>query len=174
LSGGQRRKVSIILALLGNPQILFLDELTTGLDPQSRKDMWELIKSLRQEGKTILMTTHYMEEAELLCDRVCMMVEGKIAALGSVQELVGQAGPSQIIAFTTAANVSELQQVPGVSRVVVQENRVQVYGQGNNFLKDVVVWLTNQQVDFDDLSSTKSNLEDVFFKFTGARMEDVQ
>lgn len=120
------------------------------------------------------MTTHYMEEAELLCDRVCMMVEGKIAALGSVQELVGQAGPSQIIAFTTAANVSELQQVPGVSRVVVQENRVQVYGQGNNFLKDVVVWLTNQQVDFDDLSSTKSNLEDVFFKFTGARMEDVQ
>lgn len=172
LSGGQRSKVSIILALLGNPQILFLDELTTGLDPKSRKDMWELIASLRQEGKTIFMTTHYMEEAEYLCDRICMMVEGKVAALGSVEELVSQVGQSQVISFTTDADVSALQQFPGVSRLVSQGNRVQVFGHGQNLLKDVVVWLTNNQVNFDNLANSNTNLEDVFFKFTGVRMEE--
>lgn len=174
LSGGQRQKVSIILALLGDPQILFLDELTTGLDPQSRKDMWQMIKSLRQEGKTIFMTTHYMEEAEYLCDRVCMMVEGKIAALGSVEDLVAQMVTGQTITFTTLDDVNELEQVPGVSRVEVNENSVQVIGHGQNFLKDLVVWLTNNQVNFDNLTSKKSNLEDVFLKFTGARMEELQ
>jgi ABC-2 type transport system ATP-binding protein len=174
LSGGQRRKVSIILALLGNPQILFLDELTTGLDPQSRKDMWELIKTLRQEGKTIFMTTHYMEEAEYLCDRICMLVQGKIAALGTVNELVDQAGPGQVITFNTVSDVGGLRQVPGVKRVVVEGNRVQVFGHGPDLLKDVVVWLTGNQVDFDDLSETKSNLEDVFLKYTGTGLEEAQ
>lgn len=171
LSGGQRSKVSIVLALLGNPQVLFLDELTTGLDPKSRKDMWEMVKSLRQEGKTIFMTTHYMEEAEYLCDRVCMLVEGKVAAVGSVQELLSQVEQNQVITFTTGTDVSALQQIPGVSGLEVLGNRIQVCGHGKNLLKDVVVWLTNNEVDFDELSHTKSNLEDVFFKYTGVRME---
>lgn len=172
LSGGQRRKVSIILAMLGDPEILFLDELTTGLDPQSRKDMWELIKSLRQEGKTIFMTTHYMEEAEFLCDRVCMLVEGEIAALGSVPELVAQVGSSQIICFTTESDVSALEKIPGVNSVVVQGNKVQILGQGRNLLKEVVIWLANNKVEFDNLSNSKSTLEDVFLKFTAVRMEE--
>lgn len=174
LSGGQRRKVSLILALLGDPQILFLDELTTGLDPQSRKDMWQLIDSFRQEGKTILMTTHYMEEAEYLCDRVCMLMKGRIAALGTVDELVAMMGTSQRISFATKDDISGLEQIAGVNNVVVQGNSVQVFGHGPNFLKDVVVWLTNQQVEFDNLSSTKSNLDDVFLKFAGSEMEDTQ
>jgi len=101
LSGGQRQKISVVVALIANPQIIFLDELTTGLNPQARLDMWELIKSLRDEGKTILMTTHFMEEAEYLCDRVCLMVKSRIAAIGTVRELVEQAELSPKISFTS-------------------------------------------------------------------------
>lgn len=164
LSGGQRRKVSIILALLGNPQLLFLDELTTGLDPQSRKDMWELIKSLQGEGKTIFMTTHYMEEAEYLCDRVCMLVEGRIVALGSPQELVSQAGQAQTITFVAGKEAEGLSIIPGVNSVTRHEDKVRVLGQGDNLLRDVVVWLTENQVAFNNLSQTHTNLDDIYLQ----------
>lgn len=168
LSGGQRRKVSIVLALLGNPQILFLDELTTGLDPQARKDMWELIKSLREDGKTVFMTTHYMEEAEYLCDRVCMLVQGKVAALGSPKDLVAQGEQIQVITFTAGEEAGALGQLPGVSSVTRTGDRIEILGRGDNLLRDVVVWLAEQKIPFNNLSQSRTNLEDVYLRLAGA------
>jgi len=168
LSGGQRQKISVVVALIANPQIIFLDELTTGLDPQARIDMWELIKSLRDEGKTILMTTHFMEEAEYLCDRVCLMVKSKIAAIGTVKELVEQAQLSQKISFTSKTTNKEfLEGIPGITKITEANGVYNLYGNGKNLLRDVVVYITEKNIDFEDLSCSKPGLEDVFLKLTG-------
>jgi len=168
LSGGQRQKISVVVALIANPQIVFLDELTTGLDPQARIDMWELIKSLRDEGKTILMTTHFMEEAEYLCDRVCLMVKSKIAAIGTVKELVEQAQLSQKISFTSKnTNKESLEGISGITKITENDGLYNLYGNGKNLLRDVVVYITEKNIDFEDLSCSKPGLEDVFLKLTG-------
>lgn len=172
LSGGQRQKVSILAALIANPQIVFLDELTTGLDPQARIDLWELIKSLRGEGKTILMTTHYMEEAEYLCDRVCMMVRGKIAAMGTVKELIGQAGIGQKITFSSPdVKKQDLMGIDQVTDVKVHDGIIEVSGTGSNLLRDVTVYLTEHGLSFENLSSKNPGLEDVFLKLTREKPE---
>jgi len=171
LSGGQKQKVSIVVALIANPQIVFLDELTTGLDPQARISMWELIKYLRDEGKTIFMTTHFMDEAEYLCDRVCMMVKGEIAAIGTVKELVTQAKLNQKISFSSNnASKETLQSINGVVHVTQNGNVFELHGNGANFQRDIVRYLTENDIEFDDLSSTKPGLEDVFLKLTGYRL----
>ena len=171
LSGGQRQKISVVVALIANPQIIFLDELTTGLDPQARLDMWELIKSLRDEGKTILMTTHFMEEAEYLCDRVCLMVKSRIAAIGTVRELVEQAELSQKISFTSKkTNKEALEGIPGITHIIENNGAFNLYGNGKNLERDVVVYITEHNIDFEDLSCTKPGLEDVFLKITGYRL----
>lgn len=172
LSGGQRQKISVVVALIANPQIVFLDELTTGLDPQARLDMWELVKSLRDEGRTILMTTHFMEEAEYLCDRVCLMVNSRIAAIGTVPELVAQAELSQKISFT-AKNIDKgaLAAIPGITQITEKNGGFDLYGNGMNLLRDVVVFMTEQNMAFEDLSCSKPGLEDVFLKLTGYRLE---
>jgi|AGTN01.1.fsa_nt_gi ABC-type multidrug transport system, ATPase component len=173
LSGGQKQKVSIIAALIANPQIVFLDELTTGLDPQARIDMWELIRSLRDEGKTVLMTTHYMEEAEYLCDRVCVMSKGKIVAMGTVKALIEQAGLSQKIRFLSRdAKKPGLMEIDHVTDVNIHDGVVELYGTGKNLLRDVTVYLTEHRIEFEDLSSKNPGLEDVFLKLTGFRLEE--
>ena len=173
LSGGERQKISVVVALIANPQIIFLDELTTGLDPKARLDMWELIKSLRDEGRTILMTTHFMEEAEYLCDRVCIMVEGKIAAIGPVRELVEQANLSRKISFTSRnTNREAMENIPNITRITEKNGVFTLYGSGKHMERDVVVYMTEHNIDFDDLSSTKPGLEDVFLKITGYSMEE--
>jgi len=173
LSGGQKQKVSIVAALIANPQILFLDELTTGLDPQARISMWELIKSLRNTGKTIFMTTHFMDEAEYLCDRVCMMVKGEIAAIGTVKELVAGADLSQKISFSSKHTDKEaLQAINGVTQIMQNGDIFELYGYGINFQHDVVSYLMEHTIEFNDLSSTKPGLEDVFLKLTGYRLEE--
>jgi ABC-2 type transport system ATP-binding protein len=173
LSGGERQKVSIIAALIADPKIVFLDELTTGLDPQSRIGMWELIKSLQGGGKTILMTTHYMEEAEYLCDRVCIMVKGKIVAMGTVKELVEQAGLSQKITFFSRdVKKQNLMKIVNVADVNIHNGAVELYGTGRNLLRDLIVYLTDHDIDFEDLSSKNPGLEDVFLKLAGFRMEE--
>ena len=173
LSGGQKQKVSIIAALIADPQIVFLDELTTGLDPQARIDMWELIKSLRDEGKTILMTTHYMEEAEYLCDRVCMMVKGKIVAMGTVKELIEQADLSRKITFLSPdAKKPGLMEISHVTDVTIRDGTVELYGTGKNLMRDVTIYLTEHNIAFEDLASKNPGLEDVFLKLTGFRLEE--
>lgn len=175
LSGGQKQKASIVVALIGNPKILFLDELTTGLDPQARINMWELIKSLREEGKTIFMTTHFMDEAEYLCDRVCIMVKGKIAAIGSIKELVAQADLSQRVSFT-AKNIEadSLRAINGVKKVLEHNGTIDVLGNDKNLLRDIVVYLTEHNADFSDLHCTNPGLEDVFLKSAGFRLGEFE
>jgi len=172
LSGGQRQKISVVVALIANPEIIFLDELTTGLDPQARIDMWELIKSLRDEGKTVLMTTHFMEEAEYLCDRVCLMVKSRIAAIGTVKELVEQAQLSQKITFISKnAKRESLEGIPGITKITENNGVFDLYGNGRNLLRDTVVYITEKNIEFEDLSCSKPGLEDVFLKLTGYKLE---
>ena len=173
LSGGQKQKISVIAALIANPQIVFLDELTTGLDPQARIDMWELIKSLRDEGRTILMTTHYMEEAEYLCDRVCVMVKGRIAAMGTVKELIEQAGLRQSITFLSSdATKAGLMEIAHVTDVKIRDGAVELYGDGKNLLRDVTIYLTEHNIAFENLSSKNPGLEDVYLKLTRLKPEE--
>src|SRR5690606_12617150 len=100
LSGGQRQRLAVAAALVGDPQLLFLDEPTTGLDPQSRRQLWDIIHAFRQAGRTVLLTTHYMEEAERLCDRVAIVDHGRVIALGSPRELIASLGGEHVLDFT--------------------------------------------------------------------------
>src|SRR5688500_10804355 len=104
LSGGQKQRLALACALVGDPELLFLDEPTTGLDPQSRRQLWELVESLKLQGRTILITTHYMEEAERLCDRVAIVDRGRVIALGTPRELIASLGASQLVFFSVAGN----------------------------------------------------------------------
>ena len=100
LSGGQKQRLAVACALVGDPQLLFLDEPTTGLDPQSRRQLWDVIRGFRATGRTVMLTTHYMDEAERLCDRVAIVDQGKVIALGTPAELIAQLGGEHIIDFT--------------------------------------------------------------------------
>lgn len=168
LSGGQRQKLSIILSLIGNPQILFLDELTTGLDPEARRTMWGLIKSLRDEGITIIMTTHFMDEAEYLCDRIAIMIKGKINALDTNANLKKMYGAQEKVSFNSDINdLGGLKEIEGVSDVQKNNGQISVFGTGKNFLGDVVLYLQQHGIEYDGLTADKSSLEDVFLKATG-------
>src|SRR5207248_7095174 len=104
LSGGQKQRLAVACALVSKPDLLFLDEPTTGLDPQSRRELWEIIRQFRQGGRTVLLTTHYMDEAERLCDRVAIVDHGKVIALGTPRELIASLGGEHVIEFTVGAN----------------------------------------------------------------------
>lgn len=168
LSGGQRQKVSVVIALIANPKIVFLDELTSGLDPKSRKNMWELIKQLKSDGKTVVMTTHFMEEAEYLCDRVCMMTQGAIAALGSVPQLIERCKLNQKVSFKADnIDLTCIEKINGVKKASSKDGNIEILGQGRNLLKDIVVYLSANNAEYDELLFTKPGLEDVYFNITG-------
>src|SRR5262249_40664759 len=116
LSGGQKQRLAVACALVGDPELLFLDEPTTGLDPQSRRQLWDIINGVRAEGRSVLLTTHYMDEAERLCDRVGIVDRGKMIALGTPAELIASLGGQQVIEFTSDRPVDELElgKLPGV------------------------------------------------------------
>lgn len=173
LSGGQKQRVSIVIALIADPKIIFLDELTSGLDPKSRKNMWEVIKQLKADGKTVVMTTHFMEEAEYLCDRVCMMTQGKIAAIGSAPQLIEQFNLNQKISFKAyGIDLSLIEKIDGVKKVSLNNGKVEILGQGKNLLKDIVVALSANNAEYDELLFTKPGLEDVYFNITGYTEEE--
>jgi ABC-2 type transport system ATP-binding protein len=168
LSGGQKQKLSIILALISNPEIIFLDELTTGLDPKARRDMWQIVKELRKEGRTIFLTTHYMEEAEELCDRVAIVDEGKIIALDTPEGLIEKSEIENTITFEAKnINIDELKRVSGVHQVTFVNGEVKIMGLGDDLLKDVVDFLYSNKIYFKNLKTKQPNLEDTFLKFTG-------
>jgi ABC-2 type transport system ATP-binding protein len=108
LSGGQKQRLAMACALVGDPELLFLDEPTTGLDPQARRHLWDLVDELKQAGRTIILTTHYMDEAERLCDRVAIMDHGKVIALGTPQQLIGSIGGEDIVEFAVSGEMNEL------------------------------------------------------------------
>ncbi|MGB9749285.1 MAG: ABC transporter ATP-binding protein [Caldisericia bacterium] len=175
LSGGQKQKLSIILALIPDPQILFLDELTTGLDPKARRDMWDFIKEMKERGKTTFLTTHYMEEAENLCDRVAIIDKGKIIALDSPRNLIKNSGLEDSIIFEGEnLNIEELEKIKGVSRVFLENKRITIFGKGEDLLKNVVDYLYMRKINFKNLKTKSPNLEDIYLSLTGKKYEEVK
>jgi ABC-2 type transport system ATP-binding protein len=156
LSGGERRRLDLALALLGKPEVLFLDEPTTGLDPESRRNTWELIRSLLREGVTVLLTTHYLEEAQELADRLAIMHRGRIVAQGTVSDVV-DAYPSRI-SFTLPAGVSlpVVADVESSGRVTVRTNELQ------ETLHELLAWAHHNKVELSGLDARSASLEEAF------------
>lgn len=172
LSGGQRQRLFIALALVSDPEVVFLDEMTTGLDPAARRIAWELIERIRDRGTTIVLVTHFMDEAERLCDRVAVVDKGRIVALDSPRGLVVRYDPLEQVVFTCAAGeIGWLARVPGARSYERHGPRVVVQGTGP-LLAHVAAALVEHGVTPDDLRVIEPSLEDVFLRLTGHLMED--
>lgn len=174
LSGGQKQRLFIALALINDPEVVFLDELTTGLDPQARRAIWELVRGIRDRGKTVLMTTHLMEEAERLCDRVAIIEHGKIVDIGSPAELVGRHFPTRTVLLATSSTLAEerLNQIPSVDLVTRQDSLFTIHGRGDDFVTEVIRCLSENRISVTDFRTVPPNLEDVFLKLTGHAIRD--
>ncbi len=175
LSGGQKQRLAIACALVGAPDLLFLDEPTTGLDPQSRRQVWDLVNAYKQNQRTVLLTTHYMDEAEKLCDRVAIVDHGKIIALGTPQELIGGLGADQVIEFATdrtlpAAFPSDL---PGVIEAGDAGGHWRLTVRSlHETLPELVRKLREHGVALTSLSTRQATLEDVFVSLTGRSLRE--
>ncbi len=183
LSGGQKQRLAVACALVGDPQLLFLDEPTTGLDPASRRQLWEIIRGFRQQGRTILLTTHYMDEAERLCDRIAIVDHGKLIALGTPDELIASLGGEHIIEFTVDTNgavgndlVAAISRLPAVSSVrQVNGSYTLSATELHIALPELVGELTRHDSKLTGLVTRPATLEDVFVKLAGRHLtEDEQ
>ena len=174
LSGGQKQRLFIALALINDPEVVFLDELTTGLDPQARRAIWELVRGIRDRGKTVFMTTHLMEEAERLCDRIAIIEHGRIIDVGAPDQLVSRHCPERTVLLTTRNTIAEerLQTIPCVSTVTRQGSRFTILGQGDDFVTEVIHCLSENRIRVTDFRTVLPNLEDVFLKLTGHSIRD--
>jgi ABC-2 type transport system ATP-binding protein len=168
LSGGQKQRVSIALALVGNPRVAVLDELTTGLDPQARRDTWDLIDGVRSRGVTVVLVTHFMEEAERLCDRVAVIDAGRVVALDTPVTLAEQAEEQQRIQFRPSVPFDDrlLTSLPDVTSVTHRGDVVMVTG-NSNALNAVTSVLARQQIVARQLRVEQASLEDAFVELTG-------
>ena len=173
LSGGQRQRLFIALALVNDPELVFLDELTTGLDPHARRSIWELVRGIRERGKTVCLTTHFMEEAERLCDRVAIVDRGRIVALDTPARLIGSLEGAVRLVATIAgtADRAALLRLDGVSSVRLAGQRLEVEGERRGLVERVVGALATQGVEIRDLTTEQATLEDVFLALTGRRLE---
>ena len=174
LSGGQKQRLFIALALVNEPEMVFFDELTTGLDPQARHSMWDLVRQIRDRGCTVVLTTHFMEEAERLCDRVMIVDRGRVVALDTPEALIGSLNVDKRIVFDLpeGQDVANLTSLPAVGRVEQSGERAIVYGHGDRFAGAVVNALEDSGVSFTDLRTEQPNLEDVFLLLTGREMRE--
>jgi ABC-2 type transport system ATP-binding protein len=174
LSGGQKQRLFIALALINDPEVVFLDELTTGLDPQSRRAIWELIRGIRDRGKTVFMTTHLMEEAERLCDRVAIIEHGKIVEIGRPEDLVRRHCPERTVLLATDNALAEesLQRISMVETVTRRDYQFTLQGKGEDFVTEVIHCLSENQIRVTDFRTVLPNLEDVFLKLTGRSIRD--
>jgi len=174
LSGGQKQRLFIALALVNQPEVVFFDELTTGLDPQARRSMWDLVRQIRERGCTVFLTTHFMEEAERLCDRVLIIDRGQIVALDTPEALVRSLGAEKRLVFTLPEHQTcpPLLHLPQVQRVEQSGERMVVYGHGERFAGTVLDALEDAGVHFLDLRTEQPNLEDVFIALTGREMRE--
>jgi ABC-2 type transport system ATP-binding protein len=172
LSGGQKQRLSIALALIGNPDIAILDELTTGLDPQARRDTWDLIESIRDRGVTVLLVTHFMEEAERLCDRLAVIDAGRVIALDTPAGLVAKVSTEQTLRFRPSRPLDDklLTALPEVRRVRHHGPSVEVTGTGN-VVHAVTSVLAANQIIANELRIEQASLDDAFVKLTGRPFE---
>ncbi|MBN2025613.1 MAG: ABC transporter ATP-binding protein [Actinobacteria bacterium] len=175
LSGGQHKRLSIALALVNDPRVVFLDEPTTGLDPQARRRIWEIVEGLRGQDKTVVITTHYIEEAENLCDRVAVMDHGHIIALGTPRQLIDEYVSDSIVTFRLEPPVEEeiVERLHGVVSVQVDDGEYRVTTSvPQETLIGIVAMAHEQGVRADDINMKRATLEDVFLKITGRRIRE--
>lgn len=176
LSGGQKQRLALACALVGDPELLFLDEPTTGLDPQARRQLWDLIEQLKADGRTILLTTHYMDEAERLCDRVAIMDHGKIIALASPKELIASIGAEHIVEFAAPGANSDgatFAQIAGVRSVRHDNGSVQLQvTELHRAVPALLAELERQGLALTELRTHSATLEDVFVTLTGRHLRD--
>ncbi len=175
LSGGQQQRLSVGLAFINDPDIVFLDEPTTGLDPQARRAMWEVIQTFRKTGKTIFLTTHYMEEAERLCDRVAIMDHGQIITIDSPQNMIEEHIKVSAIQFkmTNYPGQEALAGLAGVKKAVKEEDEIFLYTDNiPSTISELLSLATAKSSELSDLFVRQATLEDVFLKLTGKRIRD--
>lgn len=174
LSGGQKQRLFIALALINDPEVVFLDELTTGLDPQARRAIWDLVRDIRTRGKTVFLTTHLMEEAERLCDRVAILEHGRIIDIDVPQRLVDRHCPERGVTLaTTDANAAGcIARIPGIRAVEQAGTRFSLRGAGDGFVTDVIRCLSENRISVTEFRTELPNLEDVFLKLTGRSIRD--
>ncbi|MEU4129169.1 ABC transporter ATP-binding protein [Streptomyces wuyuanensis] len=167
LSGGQKQRVFIALALVGNPRVVVLDELTTGLDPRARRDTWSLIEDVRARGVTVLLVTHFMEEAQRLCDRIAVIDKGRIAALDTPSGLVRRAGGATVITFTPSRPLAEgeLAALPGAVLAEDRDGRVVIHGTDDT-VNAVITLLARHRITAHQLRVTEATLDDAFLDLT--------
>ena len=174
LSGGQKQRLFIVLALINDPEVVFFDELTTGLDPQSRRTIWELVRGIRERGKTVFLTTHLMEEAERLCDRVAIIEHGRIIDIDTPERLVERHCPERTVVLVTAdpAAGERFRDIPRVKDVTCQDLRFTIQGTGDDFVTEVIRCVSENGIRVTDFRTVLPNLEDVFLKLTGHSIRD--
>lgn len=179
LSGGQKQRLALACAIVGDPDLLFLDEPTTGLDPQSRRQLWDLIVELRASGRSIVLTTHYMDEAERLCDRVAIVDHGRVIALGSPRELIASLGAEHVVEFTVhdaapvAVDVGRLRTLDGVTEVREQDGRWTLeVRELARAVPALLGHLRDEHLVLAELATHSATLEDVFVSLTGRQLRD--
>lgn len=179
LSGGQRQRLAVACALVGKPELLFLDEPTTGLDPQARRQLWEVVNGLKSQGDTILLTTHYMDEAEKLCDRVAIIDRGRVIAEGSPRELISRMGGVHVIEFGLESNGSGhvtpglFSELDDVSRVVEESGHyLLTVAEPHRSIPQLLELLRRENLTLGSLTTRHVNLEDVFVNLTGRHLRD--
>jgi len=174
LSGGQKQRLFIALALVNDPELVFLDELTTGLDPQARRAIWDLVRGIRARGKTVFLTTHLMEEAERLCDRVAIIDHGRIVDIDSPERLVARHCPERTVVLTTADPEAEerFRELARVTSVTRQDGRLVISGTGEDFMTAVIQRLAESGTTVTDFRTLHPTLEDVFLRLTGHGIRD--
>ena len=175
LSGGQRQRLAVALALVNDPEVVFLDEPTTGLDPAARRSLWDLVERLREQHKTILLTTHYMEEAEQLCDRLAIMDHGRILEIGTAAELIDRRFSERAVRFDTLPGIedAELAALPAVKSIKHDDGRTSLYSRDVPTTIGALLALTEARgLEPGDLGVRKATLEDVFLDLTGRALRD--
>ena len=178
LSGGQKQRLALACALVGDPDLLFLDEPTTGLDPQARRQLWDLIEEFKKAGRTILLTTHYMDEAERLCDELAIMDHGKVIARGKPAELVASIGADHVVDFSTsgasqAIDLAAVRQVEGVRDVRSENGSIRIQAtELHRAVPALLEELRRQGIPLTELRTHSATLEDVFVSLTGRHLRD--
>jgi ABC-2 type transport system ATP-binding protein len=179
LSGGQKQRLSVACAIVGDPELLFLDEPTTGLDPQSRRQLWDIIRGFREQGRTVLLTTHYMDEAERLCDRVAIIDHGQVIALGTPRELIASLGGEHVVEVTleegipTKIEPAQLADLPSVSSVQAENGSLVLsVGEPHIVIPALLERLTTLGGRLANLTTRHASLEDVFVKLAGRHLDD--
>lgn len=174
LSGGQKQRLFIALALINDPELVFLDELTTGLDPQARHAIWDLVRGIRERGKTVFLTTHLMEEAERLCDRVAIMEHGRIVDIDTPDSLIRRHCPERTVVLDadSSAAGNHFRAIPEVESITCVNMRFTIRGRGDNLVTEVIHCLSENRIRVTDFRTILPNLEDVFLKLTGRSIRE--